>query len=282
MLDSLYVKMSAEQKAQINDLIAKLNSEEEIKELAKFERLAQRIAYIRVTMLNELKVDISDKQIEIILNAQNKTIQEIEAAVLKLHKEPLRPDVKLALQTGLCIAALYYVPELLVMHTGKELVKKVVATNVGPNAANLVEPLMIGAGYYYDIPQLNSISLLNSNLPECAQVSLWRKIPALIIANSLLKNASEPLQKLAALPFDKELNETAGDFFDVMYGHADQQTLDKYKGSLATMPIDEALEGAFNGICRGVTWLWQHAPSISSSTVAAEPTVQTKNKKYPN
>ncbi len=282
MLNSLgiYIKMTEEEKEALHNFILEMNSQETQDDLTVYDTIDKKIAHIRLTLMSGLNLELSDAQIKTILDSQKAEIEQLTQAVLAQHKEKLRPSVFHALQIGLCIAAIYTAPDLLAVHTGKELAKKLLAAKLGEpygnQVANLIEPMMIGTGYYFNIPQLNSVALLNSHLPDAAKVSVYRHIPAFIIAQKLLMNASAPLQKLATVVTDEQVVETAGDFFDMMYGRADDATIAKYKGSLATKPIDEVAADTFGGIYKGISWLWNQAPNLKGAQkTAVDPSTST-------
>ncbi len=66
---------------------------------------------------------------------------------------------------------------------------------------------------------------------------------------------------------DSHLLEAGGDLIDMMGGFADDETHEKYRGSLATMPIDEVTSNVIGGISSTATWLWNKVPAIRSQAL---------------
>ncbi|MBS0288185.1 MAG: hypothetical protein JSR17_12875 [Proteobacteria bacterium] len=267
MLNSLYISATAAEKTALNDFIDTILHDETLNEKTT---LAEQIQYVQVAAAMG-QITLSSEQAKDILTSQTEVIDEIAQTVLAKQGKKLHPNAILALQTGLCLAALYYAPGLITLYTGKELFKKVVEARAGKAYAGLVEPGLMLTSYATGTPALNTLTQMNSALPECAKTSYYRQIPAFIIAQKLIDNASQPLQRLAQLAVDQEVNESARDFFDIMYGHADDETLAKYKGSLATMTIDEMATHMVNG----VMWAWNRLPSMRGTPIAATATTLT-------
>ncbi len=307
MLKGMYIKMTEAEKAELQQLITFINAQKKDNDFThKSEEEA--VNYIMLVMA-DLKVTVSPQQIAAIYRSQSENIQEITDAVLALHKEKLDPDLISAFQTGLIISAIFAAPELFAVYAGHTAFKKLLEAKLGAGnwytgpVSSLTQTGIMAAGYRYDSPYLNTLSLLNSNLPEVTKVSYARQIPTVLVATLLLQNAfqglqsfaTQPgetlkhsyagvckglklLQQAAAVPFNDEVVETAGDFFDMMHGQADEATIAKYKGSLAAKPIDEVVADSFNGICKGISWLYQRLPSCkrASGVAQAVPVIKTQ------
>lgn len=265
MLNSLYIKATAEEKQALNAFIETMLDDESLDDKSTLD---EQVKYIQTAAAMQ-KITLSNEQAKAILKAQTEVVEEIAQTVLATQGKKLHPNAILALQAGLTLAALYYAPGLITLYTGKELFKKVVEARAGKTYAGLVEPGLLVASYATGTPALNTLSQMNSAFPECAKSSFFRQIPAFMIAQKLIDNASQPLQRMAQLMVDKEFNETAGDFFDIMHGHADDETIAKYKGSLATMTMDEMATSVYNG----VLWAWNKLPAIRQPAAAASAAV---------
>jgi hypothetical protein len=72
---------------------------------------------------------------------------------------------------------------------------------------------------------------------------------------SLLNQVSKQLN-------DSHLLEAGGDLIDMMGGFADDETYEKYRGSLATMTPEEVVSAVVGGVTSTATWLWNKVPAI--------------------
>lgn len=66
---------------------------------------------------------------------------------------------------------------------------------------------------------------------------------------------------------NSELVQTMGDLTDIMGGFADDETYEKYRGSLATMPIDEVPGYFARGVGSTLSWLWSKTPSLRGTRI---------------
>ncbi|HRE32070.1 MAG TPA: hypothetical protein PLD88_08860, partial [Candidatus Berkiella sp.] len=105
----------------------------------------------------------------------------------------------------------------------------------------------------YNLPTLSTTAM--NHLFETYGSYMYFAIPAAMI---LYTKGPAMLKALA----NSEFMETAGDFTDLMYGMADDETYEKYKGSLATMPIEEVPSYVASGINSALCWLWNKTPSF--------------------
>ncbi len=226
----------------------------------------------------QAELGLTKPQCKAIYEAKTTKVQEIEEQVLKLDGKKLDPKAKLALQTTLMLAAIYLTPELFAFYTGKEMLKKVLSLFVSENKLKFADlGVTIGSqtlGYHKNLN-----SLIDQSIPEnIAHLNIFLRFLAVYpTAGYLLDNAMQPIQAVATLPMDKEFNERAGDFFDIMHGQADDDTIAKYKGSWATKPIDELGADIVSGVGSGLSWMWNAASAVKArlTNQAATTTVAT-------
>lgn len=274
MLGSFYVQpRSPDDLVTLEGFIQLVISKQE--ELVRMESDQDRTAAIAGWAAG-FDITISDEQIQTLLNQPlNQNVEDIERLLLANEGTVLHPAAKLALQTSLMLAAVYWTPELFAFYTSKEIIKTLLTPAIGTSGVNLADGILTMASFSYGYP--NQLSLINSSMPASVHnLHAIFRIPSQIAANvaatKLLPHASAPIQALLSKTGrtlqkigDSEFVETAGDFFDIMHGHASDEVLDKYKGSLATKTIDEI--GADIG--SGLRWLFRLPRTSTTPTASA-------------
>lgn len=212
-----FIKMTDEERVAVRNLITELQSDESIANLSAFDSLEKRIESVRMTLPEVLTNELTNNDIELLLETSSKDVNEVEKALLEKHGQKLHPHVKLALQTALCIGAIYYTPSLLALHSGTQLSKKIIGKMAGnayrKDVDRIVPGALLAVSSLGGIRALNILAQMQDALPEVAKVSLWRQIPAWILAQSLINNASAPIEKIADLAMENCSRDCCCDVF---------------------------------------------------------------------
>ncbi|MBS0288503.1 MAG: hypothetical protein JSS07_00525 [Proteobacteria bacterium] len=194
MLNTLYVEPSEADKAQIHAFILDFLNDEEVLQL---ESEKERIDYLKEKLEN-ISLSLSDAQIKTMLNASTQVAADIETQVLRLQGKKLNPNVKLALQSSLCLAAIYWTPELFALYTSKEILKKILQPKIGKKAADRIDFCATIAAQQI-CPQYSLLYHLNNVLPESiANLNLLYRLPALVAISLYLQQAAEPVHQLVS------------------------------------------------------------------------------------
>ncbi len=283
MLNSLFVERSPAEKqkleAFIQSIVAPITDEQRADQatLIQLPDDKARIDFIW-QMATQDGLNLSRVQCKAIYEAKTTVAQEIEAQVLALDGKKLDPKAKFVLQTTLMLAAIYLTPELFAFYTGKEMLKKCLSPFVSENKLKFAD-LGVTLGSQYLGYNKNQLTLIDQSLPEgIANLNLALRIPFHIAAQSLLNNALQPIKTVAAVASDEKFNEAAGDFFDIMYGRADDGVLAKYEGSFATKTPYEAGASIVSGVSSGLNWLWNKVPPFKAQKPTEQATVTSTPK----
>lgn len=124
----------------------------------------------------------------------------------------------------------------------------------------MVEAVVLGLSDYalgeYN-PRTLAINATSQVIDKCGTLG-YLAIPAAM----LLYNKGPEWLKQLNNSIDYE---AAGDLIDIMGGIADEQTYEKYRGSLATMPFEEFPGKAVSAVSGTLCWLWNKIPTRRSA-----------------
>ncbi len=272
MLDFLYQSASPEQVDELKRFIKTLQSDEI---LAKDNDDLDKLIHIRTVypgnhpILDALK----DEQLQVILHAQTPVVETIAAHVLAKQDKILHPNVKKALHAGLCLSAMYYAPNLMLLHTALEGGKTLAQTAVINAIGSMIGTKAVGKHGAKMVTLLNLAvpqhrEQFYALMPDYVKADLRTLIPCMILTQLLVNYAAQPLKQLGNFSIDTKVCETALDFAELMWNpDIEADKLEKYKGSLATMTPDEIVESVGNLL----SWAWQKMPSFRGTTTSQAP-----------
>lgn len=213
-------------------------------------------------------------------------VKELEEELIKLGYET-RPSIILGLKLLLSLAAMHYVPSIYGRVAANTVLAQILPKLVGPYAKyaqdflNVSVETLAALGYlasnYAPDYVPTALSALSSYTPAALMSQFVASYgpatilvgPATILAYEAYKAADS--QKIA------EATETAGDFFDLMYGQADDKTYEKHSDNWATKDVGELASDITSSISAGMGWLWNKAKRASGFNTAsnATPAVDT-------
>lgn len=223
---------------------------------------------------------LNQEQIKLMLEQKGATVNRI----VKLQSKQDNPNQRLAIQISLALATALWKPGI-----AGAVLANIAARDISHGLfdgslsvyKNAVELALIVANFAfgdYNLPTLSTQAM--DYLFETYGAWMYLAMPA-----AMILYAKGPAM-LKALN-DSKFVETASDFTDMMYGMADDETYEKYQGSLATMPIEEVASSIMGGIGSALCWLWNGtSPAITPSTYQAsgtlsEPSTSHSDKAYP-
>lgn len=208
---------------------------------------------------------LTEKQIDFIFNSKvvATAAEEVEKKLIA-EGYKLKPSAQLGLQLTIGFAAMYYMPGMFGIYAANTVLAKILPKIVGVYAAHTQTIFNLGIQYF-----------ASNYSPYALGTMLAQEYGAWVAP------ASIALYQGSKFIVDSEVAHAAGDFFDIMHGHADDETLAKYEGSWATKDVGELASDVFSGISSGLSWLWsktQRTPSQTTTTShAIEPTIAQKS-----
>ncbi|MCS5710199.1 hypothetical protein [Candidatus Berkiella aquae] len=232
-------------------------------DLRVFKDLQEKICFIRILSV-KAGIPLDKKQIQYMLEQQGATVD----AIMALQDVPsaIAAKLRLTIETLLVIATVYssrFGAGLLANAGCKAILHYLFDTQLGIFKDVVELALTITEMAFYYKPSHLSTTIINQFESEYGPL-IHAAIP---IAMILYLKHTEILKTI----HDSKLMETACDFTDLMYGMADDETYEKYEGSLATMPIEEVASSIVGGIGSALCWLWSKTPSIYY--VSSTPTI---------
>ncbi|MCS5710200.1 hypothetical protein [Candidatus Berkiella aquae] len=254
---------TAEQKfiSALNGLLTQLQSGEINIDL--YDTLEEKAGYLKIVAARA-GLALNQNQIKFILQQQEPTVD----AIMKLQTKPNDPNVRLAVQISLALATALWKPgvsgAVLANVAAKDTLHGLFDSSFGIYK-NAIELALLVANFAlgdYNISNLSTQAM--NQLFETYGSWVYLAIPAAMI---LYAKAPAIIKALN----DSEFVEAVSDFTDLMYGMADDETYEKYEGSLATMPIEEVASSIVGGIGSALCWLWSKTPSIYY--VSSTPTI---------
>lgn len=253
---------SEEIKAKIAALRARIQSG--TTPLAGIEDLEDQVSYVRM-LAGTNGLTLNNNQIKLILQQQSSTVDEI----MKEQTIPANPNTRLAIQIILATAAAAILKPGIPASALSNFALRQSLHGLFDQHLALYKPAIdlaitvatlalsdYGLGTGWDLHSLSNAAI--TQLEE----TYGRGMVTLAIPAAMILYSKGPAI-LAAIA-DSETVEVTGDFFDLMHGRADDDVYEKYKGSIATMTIDEVASGAVSGVGRTLSWLWNKVPSLRS------------------
>lgn len=285
MLDALFIQpRTPDDLTNLELLIQQVIENQD--ELARLDNNEQRESAIEGWAAG-FEVTISKEQIQKLLNVPTtQNIEEIEALLLENEDKVLHPAAKLALQTSLMLAAVYWTPELFLFYTSKEILKTLLTPAIGETGVKVADGIVTSISLSYGLP--NQLTLVNNSVPASIDgLQTIFRVPSYIAAHlaaaALLPHASAPVKALLAKAghvvteiADSEFVETAGDFFDLMHGTSgddarDAYLFERYKGTLATSTsLPEFASIVASDVKSSVRWLYNCLPSRRTATTPSD------------
>lgn len=237
--------------------------------LAEMTNDNDKANYIKI-IANRLNIILNNNQITSILKDPNITADEI----LRLAEIPANPNTVLATEIALATAAAaatVYAPNISGGILSNFALRKI-AHNLFDKQLGIYKRA-IDLGLFVADFGMGTYSVRSLSAATISQLEETYGSPLCIAAVPAAMILYHKGPAILAAIDDSEVIETAGDFFDLMHGMADNDVYDKYHGSLATMTIDEMASSVMNGVGSTLSWLWSKTPSLrrQESTLLALP-----------
>lgn len=215
--------------------------------------------YLRI-LARKYDLTLNEQQAKLILEQAGTTAEIIIASADK----PVDPNKTFTIQVILATATALLSPSIaggaLIMAGTRDTLHRVLDSRLGVYTC-AVDAVLAIAEYQFNMRSYGAAAATH-----------------LVTNFGALGYLSIPLAMLAyhhaPAIFNSELVQTMGDFTDIMGGFADDETYDKYRGSLATMPFDEVPGYFARGVGSTLSWLWSKTPSLRSAPTT--PTLETQ------
>lgn len=232
------------------------------------------VHYLR-TEAGKRKIALNETQALLIIQQKNCTVDQVMA----LGTKAANPNITIALRMAVAVLISTMSPNIagkgIALDVTRELLHGLLDNKLGvyKSAVDVLcgMDLLLGE---YGIREIGGKAAAHvfeqyGNLGYFAlplAILLYSKGPSLL--GSLSKSIN-----------DSKIIEAGGDLIDIMGGIADDETYEKYRGSLATMTIEEVASSIASGVTSTATWLWNKVPAIrsqapvQSDVITTEPTL---------
>lgn len=229
------------------------------------ETLKSRSIYLKMCA-RQHGLKLNDKQAKLILTQAGTTAEKIIAA----EDKPTNPNttftVQVILATATALLSTNIAGGALMMAGTRQTLHQLLDNRLGVYTC-AVDVVLALLEYQYNLRSYGAAAATHMVTQFGALGYL--SIPVAMIA---YHNAPALLEKFN----NSELVETMGDFTDIMGGFADDETYEKYRGSLAAMPFDEVPGYFARGVSSTLSWLWSKTPSLRSTSTTP---VQEENQR---
>lgn len=222
--------------------------------------LTAKMSYLKIVAAKQ-GIRLNDKQAQFILQQAGATADQI----LALQDKPSSPNYKLALQIALATAVTLAKPSASVCILGNYAARQGAHTVLDPSLGvfnGAIETVigLLNMSSYFNLTNLGlkTIMTLADQHPYLSTIA----IPLAMIG---YVKGPEFLKQLDI----SEYNEAAGDFVDIMGGFASDETLEKYRGSIATMTTEEVASAVSQRVTSTLSWLWNKVPAIRTPAPTA-------------
>ncbi len=202
---------------------------------------------------------LNDNQIKAILQQQSCTVDEI----MRLQTAPANPNTRLAVQVVLATVMALWKPgipaSILVNAALRQGLHGLFDQHLGLYNKAIELALMVatlGLGDY-------SVHSLSGTAITQLEKTYGRGMVTLAIPAAMMLYSKGPA--ILAAVADSKTVEVAGDFFDLMYGRADDEVYEKYHdSSLATMTMGDMTSSVMGSVGSTLSWMWNKVPSLRS------------------